>query len=54
MSSLLSKRDKFGSNSKKSLRALTLLGAGISGFLGFAIVASADEAEHGLTCPNYP
>ncbi|KAL5575943.1 hypothetical protein UlMin_017642 [Ulmus minor] len=54
VSSLLSKRDNFGSGSEKSLRALALLGVGISGFLGFAIVAFADEAEHGLECPNYP
>lgn len=38
----------------KSLRTFALLGAGLSGFLGFATVASADEAEHGLECPNYP
>ncbi|KAJ0052696.1 hypothetical protein Pint_02929 [Pistacia integerrima] len=38
----------------KSLRAFALLGAGVSGFLSFATIASADEAEHGLACPNYP
>jgi ubiquinol-cytochrome c reductase cytochrome c1 subunit len=38
----------------KSLRAFALLGAGVSGLLGFATVASADEAEHGLACPSYP
>ncbi|KAL9432498.1 hypothetical protein AB3S75_027518 [Citrus x aurantiifolia] len=38
----------------KSLRAFALLGAGVSGFLSFATIASADEAEHGLACPSYP
>ncbi|KAJ6386354.1 hypothetical protein OIU77_029342, partial [Salix suchowensis] len=38
----------------KSLRAFALFGAGLSGFLSFASVASADEAEHGLECPSYP
>jgi ubiquinol-cytochrome c reductase cytochrome c1 subunit len=39
----------------KSLRALALLGAGVSGLLCFGtLAASADEAEHGLECPNYP
>lgn len=37
-----------------SLRALAILGVGASGFLSFATVASADEAEHGLEAPNYP
>ncbi|KAK9030573.1 hypothetical protein V6N11_031995 [Hibiscus sabdariffa] len=36
------------------MRTFALLGAGTSGFLGFATVASADEAEHGLAVPNYP
>ena len=36
------------------MRKVALLGAGISGFLGFATIASADEAEHGLGVPNYP
>ncbi|KAG8481723.1 hypothetical protein CXB51_026637 [Gossypium anomalum] len=35
-------------------RTVALLGAGISGFLGFATIASADESEHGLEAPNYP
>jgi ubiquinol-cytochrome c reductase cytochrome c1 subunit len=44
-----------GSAGIKSLRALALLGVGVSGFLTFASVASAsDEAEHGLDSPNYP
>lgn len=36
------------------LRALALLGAGVTGLLSFSTVASADEAEHGLECPDYP
>ncbi|XVF29128.1 hypothetical protein REPUB_Repub15cG0092800 [Reevesia pubescens] len=36
------------------MRTVALLGAGISGFLGCATIASADEAEHGLEVPNYP
>jgi ubiquinol-cytochrome c reductase cytochrome c1 subunit len=43
-----------GSVGMKSLRAFALFGAGLSGFLSFASVASADEAEHGLECPSYP
>lgn len=43
-----------GSVGLKSLRAFALLGAGVSGFLSFATIASADEAEHGLAVPNYP
>lgn len=38
----------------KSLKAIALMGAGISGVLAFGAVASADEAEHGLACPSYP
>lgn len=38
----------------KSFRALALLGAGVTGLFSFATVVSADEAEHGLECPNYP
>ncbi|TYI60327.1 hypothetical protein E1A91_D10G096500v1 [Gossypium mustelinum] len=30
------------------MRTVALLGAGISGFLGFAAIASADESEHGI------
>ncbi|EOA24699.1 hypothetical protein CARUB_v10017977mg [Capsella rubella] len=36
------------------VRALALLGAGVTGLLSFSTVASADEAEHGLESPNYP
>lgn len=36
------------------VRAFALMGAGITGLLSFSTVASADEAEHGLECPNYP
>ena len=54
LSSFNSKRDDAGSAGIKSLRALALLGAGVSGLLSFATVASADEAEHGLECPSYP
>ncbi|ESQ32754.1 hypothetical protein EUTSA_v10004628mg [Eutrema salsugineum] len=36
------------------VRALALLGAGVTGLLSFSTVASADEAEHGLECPDYP
>ncbi|KAJ4960938.1 hypothetical protein NE237_020848 [Protea cynaroides] len=54
--SLVSKQDQDGSCSAgmKSLRVFALLGAGVSGLLSFATVASADEAEHGLAAPNYP
>lgn len=38
----------------KSLRMLAFLGAGVSGILSFATIASADEAEHGLACASYP
>jgi len=38
----------------KSLRMLVFVGAGVSGILSFATIASADEAEHGLACPSYP
>ena len=56
MSSLVSKKgpEDVGSASMKSLRALALAGAGVSGLLSFASVASADEAEHGLGVASYP
>lgn len=56
LSSFALKQDQeaFGSTGMKSLRALALLGAGLSGILSFGTIASADEAEHGLACPNYP
>lgn len=38
----------------KGLRAMALIGAGVSGMLGLAGMAYADEAEHGLQAPNYP
>lgn len=46
--------DNVESAGMKSLRALALLGAGVSGILSFGVIASADEAEHGLACPSYP
>lgn len=46
--------ERVGSAGMNLLRTLALLGAGVSGTLSFASVASADEAEHGLECPNYP
>lgn len=46
--------DAAGSSSMMSLRALALIGAGISGILSFGTIMSADEAEHGLAAPNYP
>lgn len=55
LQSLISKKDDVGSAGMKSLRALALIGAGVSGFLSFGVIAaSADEAEHGLPPPNYP
>lgn len=54
LSSIFFKTEDAHSAGVKSLRAFALLGAGISGFLSFATIASADEAEHGLECPNYP
>uniref|UniRef100_A0A251TV88 Putative cytochrome C1 family n=1 Tax=Helianthus annuus TaxID=4232 RepID=A0A251TV88_HELAN len=53
LSSLTPKKDQDASGTK-SLRALALLGAGVSGLLSFTTIASADEAEHGLECPSYP
>lgn len=56
LSSLLSKKGHDGVRftHMNSLRALALLGAGISGLLSFETIASADEAEHGLACSSYP
>lgn len=56
LSSLLAKKDQeeAGSAGMKSLRAFALLGAGVTGLLGFSTIASADESEHGLECPSYP
>ncbi|XP_010269609.1 PREDICTED: cytochrome c1-2, heme protein, mitochondrial-like isoform X2 [Nelumbo nucifera] len=47
-------QDRVGSAGMKSLRAIALIGAGASGLLSFATIASSDEAEHGLECPSYP
>ena len=38
----------------KGSRVMALIGAGVSGMLGLAGIAYADEAEHGLQAPNYP
>jgi hypothetical protein len=38
----------------KGLRALALLGTGVTGMFGLAGLAYADEAEHGLSAPDYP
>ncbi|KAJ8566919.1 hypothetical protein K7X08_019127 [Anisodus acutangulus] len=56
LSSIVSKKaqEECGSFGMKSFRTLALIGAGVSGLVGFATAASADEAEHGLECPNYP
>lgn len=54
LSSLISKSNNVGSTGMKSYRALALLGAGVSGLLSFGMIASADEAEHGLPPPHYP
>ncbi|KAF1879508.1 hypothetical protein Lal_00005975 [Lupinus albus] len=54
LSSIVTKKDGAGSTGSNSIRALALIGAGVSGFFGFATTASADEAEHGLACPSYP
>ncbi|CAI8618666.1 unnamed protein product [Vicia faba] len=47
-------RSSSGSTGSSSLRGLALIGARVSGLLGFATTASADEAEHGLASPYYP
>ncbi|KAI3463086.1 hypothetical protein Pfo_019749 [Paulownia fortunei] len=56
LSSLISKKEQegVGSATMKSWRVLALFGAGVSGLLSFATIASCDEAEHGLGVPNYP
>ncbi|CAI9108665.1 OLC1v1008327C1 [Oldenlandia corymbosa var. corymbosa] len=56
LSPLLSKKgsEQMGSPAMTSLRALALLGAGVTGLLSFTTIASADEAEHGLEAPSYP
>lgn len=50
----MTKKEEIDSAGMKSLKGLALLGVGVSGLLGFATIASADEAEHGLECPSYP
>ncbi|CAL9773902.1 unnamed protein product [Musa acuminata subsp. burmannicoides] len=54
--SSIRQEDAVGSSTMESLRlrVLALVGAGISGILSFATIASADEAEHGLPAPSYP
>ncbi|XP_038989304.1 cytochrome c1-1, heme protein, mitochondrial-like isoform X1 [Phoenix dactylifera] len=47
-------QESVGSAGVKSLRALAFLGAGVSGILSLATLASGDEAEHGLPCPICP
>ncbi|RDY12190.1 Cytochrome c1-2, heme protein, mitochondrial, partial [Mucuna pruriens] len=54
MSSIITKNNGADSSRSNSLRALALIGAGVSGLLGFSTMALADEAEHGLACPSYP
>ncbi|GJW94835.1 cytochrome c1-2, heme protein, mitochondrial [Tanacetum coccineum] len=53
--SLLKKdQDTSGSAGMKSIKAITLLGAGVSWLLSFTTIASADESEPDLECPSYP
>ncbi|RRT45306.1 hypothetical protein B296_00039748, partial [Ensete ventricosum] len=54
--SSMRQEDAAGSSTMESLRlrVLAIVGAGISGILSFATIASADEAEHGLAAPSYP
>ncbi|KAI8529347.1 hypothetical protein RHMOL_Rhmol12G0218200 [Rhododendron molle] len=52
LSSRFSNKD--GSPGMEYLRTFALRGAGVLGLLSFTTIASADEAEHGLPCPNYP
>ncbi|CAJ1935826.1 unnamed protein product [Sphenostylis stenocarpa] len=54
LSPIVAKKDDTGSTGTRSLRALALVGVGVSGFFGFSTMAAADEAEHGLACPSYP
>ncbi|CAN1273208.1 Cytochrome c1-1, heme protein, mitochondrial [Linum perenne] len=46
--------DDTGFFGEKSLRAVALLGVGLTGLLGSAVLSASDEAEHGLASPNYP
>ncbi|KAL0424220.1 UNVERIFIED_CONTAM: Cytochrome c1 2, heme protein, mitochondrial [Sesamum radiatum] len=56
LSSIISKKEQEGveSATMQSWRVMALFGAGISGLLSFATIASCDEAEHGLGVPSYP
>ncbi|KAL6507272.1 Cliotide T12 [Orobanche gracilis] len=56
LSSLISKSqlESAGFATSESWRGMALFGAGVTGLLSFATVASCDEAEHGLEAPNYP
>ncbi|RWW84223.1 hypothetical protein BHE74_00007183 [Ensete ventricosum] len=51
---LLQQEEATGSAGMKYPKVLASLGVGITGALGFASLASADEAEHGLPAPIYP
>lgn len=51
---LFLKDSEINAGGVSALRAFALLSAGVSGFLSFTTLASADEAEHGLECPSYP
>ncbi|XP_050877683.1 cytochrome c1 1, heme protein, mitochondrial-like [Lathyrus oleraceus] len=52
VSSIITKKDGVGSTSSRSLKALALIGDGVSGLLGFVTTESVDEAEHGLASPS--
>ncbi|XP_042045124.1 cytochrome c1 1, heme protein, mitochondrial-like [Salvia splendens] len=56
LSSFISKKgqEAVGSATAKSWRVLALCGAGVSGLLSYATIASCDEAEHGLEAATYP
>ncbi|KAG6382952.1 hypothetical protein SASPL_157321 [Salvia splendens] len=56
LSSYISKKgqEAVGSATAKSWRVLALCGAGVSGLLSYATIASCDEAEHGLEAATYP
>ncbi|KAJ8639142.1 hypothetical protein MRB53_015836 [Persea americana] len=48
-------QEGFGSSSSNPIRALALLGAGVSGLMGLTSIATAtDEALEGLAPPSYP
>ncbi|CAL5202555.1 unnamed protein product [Lathyrus oleraceus] len=54
VSSIITKNDGAGSTSSRSLKALALIGVGVSGLLGFATTTSTDKAENGLASLSYP